>query len=348
MRQHIAAVAAAAALAISGLVANAGPASADVPCTITGFTPTTVVVGLAPVTRTFNVRTSGCTRGGWDLLLGNYEAFVFDGAPQETFQPSSNTDAGSHSAVATAYNSAYLETQRSWASAFHLKRASTWGSTFNAGPEPVTATRAITVQGKLSLANWDTGRYGIHRYQDVKVQFRTPTGTYATVKTIRTDYYGWAKTTVTAQRTGYWRLVYGGNSISGPVATVGDSVQVTSPIQLGRIQYNSPGSDQATNVSVNGEYVTLKNLATTTRSLTGWTVRDTANHVYTFGTFALGAGKSVTLRTGKGTNTSSTRYWGRGSHVWNNTVGKAYLRDAAGTGMDSCGWAAGGPGYKSC
>jgi hypothetical protein len=348
MRQRIAAVATAAALAISGSVANAGPASADVPCTITGFTPTTLVVGLAPVTRTFNVRTSGCAKQGWDLLLGNYEAFVFDSAPRETFQLSSNADAGSHSAVATAYNGDYLETQRSWASAFHLKRASSWGSTFNAGPEPVMATRAITVQGKLSLANWDTARYDLHRYQGVKVQFRTPTGTYATVKTISTSYDGWARTTVTAQRTGYWRLVYDGNSISGPVATVGDSVQVTSPVQLGRIQYNSPGIDKATNVSVNGEYVTLKNLAATTRSLTGWTVRDTADHVYTFGTFALGAGKSVTLRTGKGTNTTSTRYWGLGNHVWNNTVGKAYLRDAAGKAMDYCGWASGGLGYKSC
>lgn len=132
------------------------------------------------------------------------------------------------------------------------------------------------------------------------------------------------------------------------VATTAVSAEATSPIQFGRIQYNSPGTDRATNVSVNGEYVVIKNLGTTARSLTGWTVRDAQNHVYKFGTFTLGAHKSVVLRTGKGTNTSTTRYWGLGWHVWNNTGDKAYLRTAAGTGMDSCAWTTSGPGYKNC
>lgn len=348
MEQRIAAVAAAAALAISGIVGSAGPAQADTPCTITGFTPTTVIVGLSPVTRTFDVGTSGCTREAWMLVLGDYDAFAMDSDPQVTFSSLTNSAAGSHSAVASVANSDYSVTERSWASAFHLKRASGWGSTFNASPEPVMATRAITIQGKLQLANWDTGTYRAHPYQYVKVQFRTPTGTYATVKTIKTNSDGWAKTTVTAQRTGYWRLVYSGNGIAGPVSSAGDSVQVTSPIQFGRIQYNSPGADLATNASRNGEYVAIRNLGTAARSLTGWTVRDAAGHVYKFGTFTLGAGKSVALRTGKGTNTSTTRYWGLGQHVWNNGGDKAYLRTAAGTGMDYCAWASSGLGYKNC
>jgi len=124
--------------------------------------------------------------------------------------------------------------------------------------------------------------------------------------------------------------------------------EAASPIQFGRIQYDSPGTDRATNVSVNGEYVVIKNLGTTARSLTGWTVRDAQNHVYKFGSFTLGGRKSVVLRTGKGTNTSITRYWGLGWHVWNNTGDKAYLRTAAGTAMDSCAWTASGPGYKIC
>jgi hypothetical protein len=39
------------------------------------------------------------------------------------------------------------------------------------------------------------------------------------------------------------------------------------------------------------------------------------NHVYTFGSFKLGAGKSVTLHTGKGINTVSHFYWVRGWYV---------------------------------
>jgi len=94
--------------------------------------------------------------------------------------------------------------------------------------------------------------------------------------------------------------------------------------------------------------VILKNTSTTARSLTGWTVRDANGYVYKFGTFSLGAGKSVVLRTGKGTNSSTTRYWGRSWYVWNNTGDKAYLRNASGTSMDYCAWTSTGSGYKNC
>jgi len=132
------------------------------------------------------------------------------------------------------------------------------------------------------------------------------------------------------------------------VATTATTAEAASPIQFGRIYYNAPGTDRATNLSVNGEYVVIKNLGNTARSLTGWTVRDAANHVYKFGTFTLGAGKTVVLRTGKGTNTSTTRYWGLGYHVWNNTGDKAYLRTAYGTSIDYCAWSSNGLGYKYC
>ena len=132
------------------------------------------------------------------------------------------------------------------------------------------------------------------------------------------------------------------------LVTSGVSAEAAGPIQFGRIQYNSPGTDSTTNASVNGEYVVIKNLGTTARALTGWTVRDAQNHVYKFGTFTLGAGKSVVLLTGKGTNTSVTRYWLLGWHVWNNTGDKAYLRTSTGAVMDYCAWTANGLGYKYC
>ena len=84
-----------------------------------------------------------------------------------------------------------------------------------------------------------------------------------------------------------------------------------SAIQFRKIQYDPSGSDvPATNYQLNREYVTMTNTGTTTRTLTGWTVRDLANHVYTFPSFKLGPGKSVRLHTGKGTNDSSNLYWG--------------------------------------
>jgi hypothetical protein len=52
-----------------------------------------------------------------------------------------------------------------------------------------------------------------------------------------------------------------------------------SAIQFRKIQYDPSGSDARTNYQLNREYVTLTNTGTTTRTLTGWTVRDLANHV---------------------------------------------------------------------
>lgn len=242
MKKHIAAVAAAAGLSISGIVASAGPVQAAVPCSITGFTPSTVIVGLSPVERIFNV-TQTCPPAGWFLQLDtpiseaparwSWDSDLFD---RETFTdkpgrfstPLVNADAGSHSAYAAAFAEPDISMQRSWASGFHLKRQGSWlaGARFNAGPEPVKKGRAITLSGTLSRANWDTHKYQGHGFKPVEVQFRTPTGLYATVKTVNSAANGSVKTTVTAQRTGYWRLVYRGNATSGPIKAAGDRVDV--------------------------------------------------------------------------------------------------------------------------
>jgi Lamin Tail Domain len=120
-----------------------------------------------------------------------------------------------------------------------------------------------------------------------------------------------------------------------------------SAIQFRKIQYDPSGSDVRTNYQLNREYVTLTNTGTTTRTLTGWTVRDLANHIYAFPSFKLGPGKSVRLHTGKGTNTSTDLYWGRGSYVWNNTGDKATSRDSTGALKDTCTWGDGN-GIKYC
>lgn len=137
-------------------------------------------------------------------------------------------------------------------------------------------------------------------------------------------------------------------SSTAVVAFTATPAEAASAIQFGKIQYDSPGSDTGSNSSLISEYVVIKNTGTTSRSLTGWTVRDASSHIYTFGTFTLGAGKSVTLRSGSGTNSSTTRYWNKSWYVWNNTGDKAYLRNASGTGIDYCAWTSVGAGYKYC
>ncbi|MEU7615533.1 lamin tail domain-containing protein [Micromonospora rifamycinica] len=136
---------------------------------------------------------------------------------------------------------------------------------------------------------------------------------------------------------------------------VGCSLAVAAPaqaatpaVQITKVYYNSPGTDNRSNTSLNAEYVKLTNRRSTTLNLKSWTLRDKSNHVYTFsGDFRLAKGASVYLHTGKGTNTAAHRYWGSGNYIWNNTGDTAYLRNSAGTGIDSCSWGSKGS-YTYC
>jgi hypothetical protein len=124
--------------------------------------------------------------------------------------------------------------------------------------------------------------------------------------------------------------------------------QAASAIRITTIQYDSPGTDTGTNLSLNAEYVVVKNVSTTARSLTGWTLRDANGYVYTFPSTTLGAGKSITVHTGQGTVDPRHRYWGRTWYVWNNTGDTAYLRNASGGAVHQCGWTAVGTGSRTC
>ncbi|WP_203971920.1 lamin tail domain-containing protein [Planotetraspora silvatica] len=139
-----------------------------------------------------------------------------------------------------------------------------------------------------------------------------------------------------------------GSNGKGTTSTSAITSVTASPIQISKIYYDAPGTDTSANTSVNGEYVQIKNVATSAKSLTGWTLHDKAISTYTFGTFTLGAGKTVTVRTGKGTNTSTTRYWGRTSAVWNNDTDAAYLRNPAKTLIDYCSYDSTKVDYKTC
>jgi len=124
--------------------------------------------------------------------------------------------------------------------------------------------------------------------------------------------------------------------------------QAVSSVRFYKIYYDSPGTDTRSNTSLNGEYIVVKNYGTTARTLTGWTIRDAANHVYKFGTFRLGAGKTVTVRTGRGTNTSTTRYWGSGNYIWNNDTDRATLKSATGVAVAACSYNSTRVDYKWC
>lgn len=123
--------------------------------------------------------------------------------------------------------------------------------------------------------------------------------------------------------------------------------QAAGGIIIRKAYWDSPGSDTGSNSSLNAEYVQLKNTSTSSKYITGWTLRDAQNHVYKFPSTKIGPGKYMTVRTGKGTNNWNTRYWGRSSYVWNNTGDTAYLRNKSGTLVDKCSWGRTGD-WKYC
>jgi hypothetical protein len=114
--------------------------------------------------------------------------------------------------------------------------------------------------------------------------------------------------------------------------------EAASAVRISAAQYDSPGSDTGSNKSLNAEWVRVTNYSSTRKTLTGWTLRDTSRHVFRFGTFSLGPGKSVRIHTGKGRNTSTDRYQGRSWYVWNNDGDKAILKNSKGTTQSVRSW----------
>ncbi|GHC66623.1 hypothetical protein GCM10010349_39400 [Streptomyces flavofungini] len=119
-------------------------------------------------------------------------------------------------------------------------------------------------------------------------------------------------------------------------------------LHLGFIQYDSPGRDTGSNSSLNAEWVNIHNNTRSAIQLKGYKLKDNTGYTYTFGSYKIGAGKTVKVRTGKGTNASGVRYWGRGSYVWNNTSDKARLLKPSGAHRDSCSWTTRDHGTKNC
>jgi hypothetical protein len=126
------------------------------------------------------------------------------------------------------------------------------------------------------------------------------------------------------------------------------SAEAASAVRFSYAQYDSPGTDTGSNTSLNAEWVRVKNFSTSTRDLSGWKISDPQGHVYKFPTGSkVGAGKTVTVHTGSGSNTAANRYWRASNYVWNNTGDTARLQNKAGTFLDTCKWGD-GDGNTAC
>jgi micrococcal nuclease len=109
--------------------------------------------------------------------------------------------------------------------------------------------------------------------------------------------------------------------------------QSKTSLKIVRIRDDAPGKDPE---NPNGEWIDIKNQGDQPVDMTGYTIKDEANHIYTFGSFTLPPGDTVRLKSGVGQDDNNTLYWGLvDESVWNNEGDTAFLRDAKGALVDS-------------
>lgn len=84
--------------------------------------------------------------------------------------------------------------------------------------------------------------------------------------------------------------------------------------------------------NTNDEYIVVRNDGDEPLDLGGWTVRDEADHTYIVPRgVTLDPGATVTLYSGKGSDTDAEQYWESGTAIWNNGGDTILVRDDSGT-----------------
>ena len=91
-------------------------------------------------------------------------------------------------------------------------------------------------------------------------------------------------------------------------------------------------------LSLEGDYVTITNSGLSSVTLTGWKLMDDTEKTYTFPSFTLGSGKSVTVYSGPdadgGVDSGTKLYW-TAKYIWNNDGDTAKLYNSAGKLIDT-------------
>ncbi len=114
-----------------------------------------------------------------------------------------------------------------------------------------------------------------------------------------------------------------------PTATATQGPAVTGNVSIIAIFADGAGSSEP------NEYVEIRNDDTRPIQLQNWTLRDIANHVYTFPSFVMQPLQVCRVYTNQNHPEYCSFNYGSGSAIWNNTGDTAYLRDTVGTLIDT-------------
>ena len=103
----------------------------------------------------------------------------------------------------------------------------------------------------------------------------------------------------------------------------------TGDIRITYIFYDGAGSKEP------DEYVRIRNYDTRSIQLNGWTLRDEANHVFTFPSHVMVPGQECRIYTNEYHAEWCGFSYGSSSAIWNNGGDCAYLRNSVGTLIDT-------------
>lgn len=88
------------------------------------------------------------------------------------------------------------------------------------------------------------------------------------------------------------------------------------------VRYDADGSDAS---NPNGEWIRLRNVGDTTINLNNWRIKESGKFYKFDSNDSIAPGKRFVIYVGKGTDSSSVKYWGNSSGILNNS-GNDYVR----------------------
>jgi hypothetical protein len=103
---------------------------------------------------------------------------------------------------------------------------------------------------------------------------------------------------------------------------------ITGNVQITSIFYDGSGTSEP------DEYVVIKNMDMSPIQLNNWTLRDEANHVFTFPSYVIQPNQECRVYTNQDHPESCGFNYHNGAAIWNNTGDCGYLRDSSSTLID--------------
>ncbi len=167
----------------------------------------------------------------------------------------------------------------------------------------------------------------LQRLQSVSTVYRTDYDGTITITTDGSTYTVTTKKTVSSKTSTQSAV-----TTADPTTTSAPDNTIVAPIETS----TSDEGIEISGLSLKEEFVKIKNFGSSSVDLTGWKIKDEGDkHTYTFPSFQLEAGATVTLYTAEGSNTETELYWGSGNPFWNNDGDTAFLYDNEGYLVDS-------------